>query len=308
MTSITRAVRLFEELPGSTRGIFWMIFASVFYAGTYATVRYLSSDFDTFQIVWFRSTMGVILMLPWLLRAGIGVLRTDRFGLYAARTGMNYAGMVMLMWALANMELQNVTGLMFTTPLFTVLFVATILGEHVGIRRWMALVIGFFGAMVIIRPGIIEVGLPSLAVLLTSALYALVNTTTKSLSTTEDSNKIVFWVFLLMMLVGIGPTFYTWKPIGLEHLPWIVALGIFSSLATQGVTRALAVGEASVVMPFNFLKLPFATVIGLVAFAEFPDLWTGVGAAVIFASTYYIARREAAARAAKLAEKAPPSA
>ena len=268
MTSLSRAVKLFEALPGSTRGISWMVFATIFYAATYATVRHLSVDFDTFQIVFFRSTLGVILMLPWLIGAGISVLRTTR------------------------------VGLMFTTPLFTVLFVATILGEKVGIRRWSALVVGFLGAMIIIRPGIIEIGLASMAVLVTSALYALVNTTTKSLATTDDSNKIVFWVFFLMMLIGLGPTLYTWKPIALDHVAWIVALGVFSSLATQGVTRALAVGEASVVMPFNFLKLPFATGLGLVFFAEIPDFWTGIGAVVIFTSTYYIARREAALRAA----------
>jgi drug/metabolite transporter (DMT)-like permease len=141
--------------------------------------------------------------------------------------------------------------------------------------------------------------LSTVAVLATSALYALVNTSTKSLSSTEDSNKIVFYVFLLMMLVGIGPTLYTWKPIALHHVPWIIGLGVFSSLATQGVTRALAVGEASVVMPFNFLKLPFAACLGLIVFSEIPDLWTAVGAAVIFASSYYIARREAALRVPK---------
>ncbi len=298
MSLVTRVVGLFEALPSATRGISWMVFASLFYACTYATARYLSSDFDTFQIVFFRSALGVLFMLPWLIGAGISVLRTSRVGLYAARTGMNYAGMAMLMWALAHLELQKVTGLMFTSPLFTVLFVATILGEKVDIRRWSALVIGFLGAMIILRPGIIEVEMTTLAVLATSALYALVNTSTKSLSSTEDSNKIVFYVFLLMMVVGIGPALYTWKPVALHHVPWIVGLGVFSSLATQGVTRALAVGEASVVMPFNFLKLPFAACLGLLLFTEIPDLWTGIGAAVIFASTYYIARREAAMRAA----------
>lgn len=280
-----------------------MIFATAFYAGTYATVRHLSTDFDTFQIVFFRSTLGVLFMTPWLISAGLSVLKTDRFGMYCARTALNYGGMVLLMWALANLQLQTVTGLMFTTPLFTVLFVAVILKEHVGPRRWTALIIGFVGAMVIIRPGIIEISLASMGVLVTSASYALVNTTTKSLAVTDDSNKIVFYVFLLMMLVGMGPAILTWKPISLEHLPWIIALGIFSSLATQGVTRALAVGEASVVMPFNFLKLPFVTVLGVIFFAELPDMMTGVGALIIFASTWYIARREAKLRAATRAAK-----
>jgi drug/metabolite transporter (DMT)-like permease len=303
MTALKRMVTMFEALPGSSRGIFWMIFATVFYASTYASVRFLSTDFDTFQIVFFRSTLGVILMLPWLMRSGIGVLRTNRFGMYAMRTGLNYVGMVLLMYALASLPLQNITGLMFTSPLFTVMFVAAILGERVGIRRWTALVIGFLGAMIIIRPGLIEVSWTAIGVLVTSALYALVNTTTKSLATTEPSNKIVFFVFFLMMLIGMGPAIATWKPIALEHIPWIIALGIFSSLATQGVTRALSVADASVVMPFNFLKLPFATVLGFIFFAEQPDFWTGIGAAVIFAGTYYIARREATLRARAKADQ-----
>jgi len=100
----------------------------------------------------------------------------------------------------------------------------------------------------------------------------------------------------LMLLIGIGPTIYMWKTPAWELWPWIVAMGVLSSLATQGVTRSLVVADASLVMPFNFLKLPFAIVLGLTFWAELPDLWTCIGATVIFASTYYIARREAAAK------------
>tara|TARA_B100000886_G_scaffold339727_1_gene306063 strand:- start:279 stop:1280 length:1002 start_codon:yes stop_codon:yes gene_type:complete len=294
MTLIKKAIKIFSALPGNTRGIFWMLFASAFYAATYATVRYLSKEgFETFQIVFFRSTLGVLLLLPWLCKVGIHVMATTKVGTYSIRTGLNFGGMILLMWALGNLELQTVTGLMFTTPLFTVLFVAVILGEYVGIRRGAALVIGFIGAMVIIRPGFIEISWSMLAVLVTSAAYALVNVTTKTLSVTDSSSKIVLYVFLGMMFLSLGPAIYTWNPIHLEHIPLILALGIFSLLAVQGVTRAVAAGEAAVVMPFNFTKLPFAVVLGIFIFSEVPDLMTGVGALIIFASTYYIAQREA---------------
>ena len=300
MNSIKRLKSTFAELPGNTRGIFWMLFAAVFYAATYATVRYLSKEgFETFQIVFFRSFLGIIFLLPWLFKSGLHVMQTKKVGTYSIRTGLNFGGMVLLMWALGNLELQTVTGLMFTTPLFTVLFVATILGEHVGLRRGAALVIGFVGAMVIIRPGFVELSWPMIGVLLTSAAYALVNVTTKTLSVTDSSSKIVLYVFLGMTVLSVGPAIYTWNPICVAHVPWILGLGLLSLLAVQGVTRALAAGEAAVVMPFNFMKLPFAAVLGVLLFAELPDLMTGLGALIIFSSTYYIGRREAYLRAQK---------
>ena len=283
----------FSAQPGSTRGVIWMSISAACYALTYATVRQLSDDFHTFQIVFFRAALGVTIMLPWLFRAGLGALKTNRYGLYGIRVGLNYFGMVCLMYGIANLKLQDVTALMFTVPLFTVLFVAMLLGEKVGLHRWVALAIGFAGALVIIRPGIIELSLASIAVMFTSASYSLVNTATKSLAATEQPNAIVFYVFAMMAAVGIGPALTVWVTPSPIHWPWIIAMGIFGSLATVSLTRSFAAADASVVMPFNFLKLPFAVMLGLVMFAEMPDLWTNVGAAIIFSTTYYMFRREA---------------
>lgn len=308
MTAIGRAVSLFEALPGATRGIAWMIFATFCYAVLYAVVKHLSQDLHTLQIVFFRSALGVVFMLPWLIRAGIGVLHTARHGAFWLRAGLNYVGMVLLMWGIGHLALQDVTALMYTGPLFTVVFVALILREKVGVARAMALAVGFSGALVIIRPGVIPISVAAIAILGTSAVYALCNVVTKSLGRSEGSNKIVFYVFFLMMVIGAGPALYVWTTPALALWPWIVAMGVLSSLATQGVTRALVEADASVVMPFNFLKLPFAVVLGFTFWSEVPDLWTGIGAAIIFASTYYIGRREAAANAAaKAAETAKPA-
>ena len=298
MNGTRRAALLFGALPGATRGILWMTVSAFLYACTYGIVRVLSESFDAFQIVFFRSGLGVLFLLPWLARAGLGALRTNRYGLYAVRAGLNYVGMVCLMYGIANLTLQDVTALMFTVPLFTVLFVALLLGETVGIPRWMALVVGLAGALVIIRPGYIEMSLATLGVLGTAASYSLVNTANKSLTRTENPNAIVFHGFLLMAAIGIVPALQTWNPPGWWDVPWIVPLGVFSSLATLCIIRAFAAADASVIMPFNFLKLPFAVVIGMIWFTEQPDLWTVVGAVIIFSSTWYIVRREARQNAA----------
>ena len=289
---------LFGALPGATRGILWMTVSTFLYACTYGTVRVLSESFDSFQIVFFRSGLGVLFLLPWLARAGLGALRTNRYGLYAVRAGLNYVGMVCLMYGIANLTLQDVTALMFTVPLFTVMFVAMLLGETVGIPRWIALAVGFVGALVIIRPGYIEMSLATLGVLGTAATYSLVNAANKSLTRTEAPNTIVFHGFVLLTAMSVGPSYYTWNAVAWSHVPWIIVVGVFSSLATLCIIRAFAAADASVIMPFNFLKLPFAVVIGIIWFTEQPDLWTVVGAVIIFSSTWYIARREARQNAA----------
>jgi len=306
MSRMSAAVTVFSALPGTTRGIAWMIFATVFYAATYGVVRLLSTEFGVFQLVFFRAIIGVFLMLPWLVRGGIGQLRTPQPVTYAWRSTLNFGGMVFLIVGLSKMQLQDVTGLMFTTPLFTVLFVALFLREPVGLRRGIALLIGFAGAMIIIRPGVQALSWAALGVLGTSAAYAVVNVSTKTLAQTDSSNTIVYYDFLLLSALGVVPAVIYWNEVRLEHVFWVVIMGVFSALARQGVIRALAVGEASVVMPFNFLKLPFTVCIGFVWFAENPDLWTGIGATVIFASTYYIARREAVLKNRAPAKPLPP--
>ena len=97
--------------------------------------------------------IGVVLMLPWLINSGIGGLKTQHFTSYSIRSLLNYGGMVLLVFALANMQLQDVTGLMFTTPLFTVLFFVLFLGEKAGLYRWIALLIGFLGTSLLIPVG-----------------------------------------------------------------------------------------------------------------------------------------------------------
>ena len=306
MSRLSNAVTIFSALPGTTRGIAWMIFATIFYAATYGVVRLLSTEFGVFQLVFFRSIIGVFVMMPWLISGGIGQIKTPQPVTYAWRSSLNYGGMVFLIFGLSTMQLQDVTGLMFTTPLFTVLFVTVFLREHVGPRRAIALLIGFAGAMIIIRPGFQELTWAALGVLGTSSAYAVVNVLTKTLARTDSSDTIVFYDFLLLSLLGVVPAIIYWSEVRLEHFVWVAAMGICSSLARQGVIRALAVGEASVVMPFNFLKLPFTVCIGFIWFAENPDLWTGIGAAVIFASTYYIARREAVLKGEATAKPSPP--
>lgn len=292
MADTTRRDR-FAALPDTVRGAFWMSSAALLFALVYVTVRRLSEGLPIAELVLLRALMGIAFMLPWLMRSGMAGLRTGRPGMYVWRTVTAYSGMLCWFYALAEMTLAGATSLMFTMPLFTILLAGMVLQERVGPHRWLATVAGFAGALVIIRPGIIEVGIASLAALYTAMSYAATNIMTKSLTRTESTNAVVFYNFALMAVIAVIPAAIYWKTPVWEDGLWILAFGILSALAQQCVTRAYAAAPASAVSPFNFLKLPFVAVIGFVMFAELPDGWTWAGAALIIASTWYIARIDA---------------
>ena len=170
---------------------------------------------------------------------------------------------------------------------------ALILREVVRRRRWTATLIGFLGALVIIRPGMIEMeaghwlALGSALFMGTSALIV------KSLTSTESPTTVVFYANMIMTPLALVPALFVWQWPAAELWPWIVAMGPIAALGHVALTRAFASADASMVAPFDFARLPFAVLVGFVFFGELIDGWTWLGAGIIFASSLYIARREA---------------
>lgn len=266
------------------------------YACTYLTIRQLGASLPTVELVFFRVLLALMFMLPWLARAGMTSLRTTRWRLYLFRMIVTYTGMVTWFYALTKLQLVTAAALMFTIPLFTVVIAAIFLREKTTARRWIATFVGFAGAMIVIRPGLVEMSLASVAVLCTAVAYSVANIHTKMLSTTEDNNVAVFYMFALMAPLAAAPAIYDWVTPAWADVPWILGLGLLTALSFQCFTRSLAVAPTSLVMPFYYLQLPFAAGIGFAVFEEVPEIWVWVGALVICASGYYIARHEARGR------------
>jgi drug/metabolite transporter (DMT)-like permease len=283
----------FHDLPGPVRGALWMSASALLYACIYFIIRRLTDTVPIMELVFLRGLMGMILSLPWVLRVGMAGLKTSKYGLYGLRISFVYLGQLAWFYGLANLPMSDATALMFTLPLFSIVLAGLTLGEKVGIHQWIATVLGFIGALIIIRPGVIEFSLASAAVLFTAFTYAVGQVSTKALVRTEDSNAVVFYMFATMTAVSLVPALYVWETPAWSDWPWLLAFGLLSAPAQQCVTRSFAAAPANVVVPFNFLKLPFVAIIALIALSELPDPWTWVGAVVIFASTYYIGRRAA---------------
>ncbi len=274
------------------RGITWMIAATFLYAFSFVIIRELSQDFSVFELSFLRATMGTLVMLPWLARAGLAALRTSRLKLYCLRAVVTYSGMVCWFYGLANVPLADATALMFASPLFTVAIVAVALGEQVTRRRMAAILVGFAGAMLIIRPGFAHIALPIVALLYTTVAYGAANALTRGLALSENANAVVFYQFALVLPVSAGPASLDWITPGWDDMPLILVFGAISLVSMQCFTRALAAAPAAVVMPVFYLQLPVVAVLAFLFYGEAPDIWVWIGGAVICAASYDIARGE----------------
>jgi drug/metabolite transporter (DMT)-like permease len=278
------------SLPAPARGVLWMLAQAAAMVVTMVAVRKLSPTFSVFELVFIRALVGLAIQMPWLIRAGTEIFRPPRIGLVTLRSCFVIVAMLLWFTALGAMPVSDAVALQFTLPLFAIAGAGLILRETVGMGRWLAVVIGFCGAMVIIRPGFAEVNPYAILVLLTAVLVAGVQLTTKVLANAVTGTALVFHMNLMMLPLSLGAAVPVWVTPNLADLPWLLAIGVFGSVAHIFMARAMAAADASLVAPVDFARLPLAALFGWFLFGETSDLWTWVGAAVIFASTTYIIR------------------
>lgn len=278
-------------------GAVLMTCAAFMFALMNGLVKYASElGLDPLQIAFLRSVFAMIAMLPFLvgpvMRDGIGHMRPARPGLMLFRGVSSCVGVMLWMTAVTMLPLVEVTAISFTAPLFATLGSALILGEVVRARRWSAILIGFVGVLIILRPGMVplEVGvLWAMGATLGMAMAALV---IKMLTRTEPAERIVFWTNVGLTIGTLGPAIAVWQPMTLEMWAVGAGMGILGAVSHIFLTKSFAAADASIVIPFDYARLPFIAVIGYIFFAQTSDLVTWIGAAVIAGSAFYVARRE----------------
>lgn len=287
------------RLPGPMRVAVWMALAGLAFAAMGGLIKYAARDLHPFEVAFFRCFFGLLWMAPWLLRHGPSALRTTKLPLYSARAVIGLVGMLAGFYALRYIALADATALSFTAPLFATVGAALILRETVRRRRWTATVLGFVGVLIILRPGATAVEPAALWTLLAAATSAANMLIVKRLTDTEPTEAVVTWMVVMMAPMTLVAALPFWEWPTWTQLGIMAALGLCGTLGHLAVTRGFAAGEASLVMSFDYLRMPFAAAIGWLAFSEVPTVWTFLGAAVIAGSAAYIAHREATlARAA----------
>lgn len=289
----------FEALPPNARGLLWNLMSAFAFMSMIMLVRYMSKGYNTGELFFWRAAIGLVLFMPVVLRAGPTLFRTRRAGLHVFRNLMHFVGIACWFYAVAAMNLSMAMALQFTIPLFTIVLAILFLGEKVEPARWLATAIGFAGVLIILRPGMEPITLAAVMALVSAVGYAGSNVTTKALVREDAGDTVVFYMNLMHvpMALVLAEVLGGLKLPPLADLPWLIAIGACGTAAHWLMARALSVADASLVVIIDFTKLPWVTLGALVIFGEAPVVWAWVGGAVIFFATFYIARREARAKA-----------
>ncbi|MEL6374682.1 MAG: DMT family transporter [Pseudomonadota bacterium] len=296
---LARPLARWHALPIVLQGILLMVLSTVLMSVMHVLIRYISDDLHSFQIVFARCVFGAIVFLPVIHRHGFSFMRTRRLPLHVLRSGLNAFAMTAFFTALAMAPVARVTALGFTAPLFTALIGVLLLGERFRMRRWAAIAVGFAGTLIILRPGMIPLDLGSLLVLGSAAIWGVTMAVIKVLGRTDSALTITGYMTLLLSLFTLGPALWVWQWPSMTVWLALIAIGVTGTLGQLMLTESLRVADSTVVLPFDFLKLVWAAALGFLIFAEVPDLFTWVGAAVVFGSSFYIAYRESVLRRAR---------
>lgn len=274
-------------------GIAWMVVASLVAVTTHAMIRHVAdSGMHPFQVTFFYNLFTIGIIVPLVLRSGVNILRTRRHGLMFLRAVVHLSSMLLFFFGLTLMPLATASALTFLAPLFAVLLAALFLKEGFTPRRIIALLAGFAGMLVIVRPD--PASFDTNAILLVGAalLWGAVIVIVKVLSRTESSSTITVWMALMMAPLAALPAIPFWTDPGLYQLAWLALAGILGAFAQWAMTQALKIGTTTAVMPIDFLRLVWGAMIGFAIFEEIPDAFTWLGGIIIFGSSVWLTWRE----------------
>jgi drug/metabolite transporter (DMT)-like permease len=279
-------------MPAALSGALWMCGALLSFSLMAIAARELLRSMGSFEILFLRSLVSFVLMLAILPRFGWRALRTHLFGLHVLRNVLHFGGQYAWVYAIAMLPLATVFAIEFTMPVWTALLAMLILGERLNRGRVVMLVLGVVGVLMILRPGLAVVQPAALAMLAGAFAYASVNISTKRLVRNDSAFAILFYMSAIQLPLGSVLALPQWVTPGMADLPWIVVIGAAGLVAHYCITRALHIADAMVVVPIDFLRLPLIAVVGMVFYGEPLEAPILIGAAVIFAGTFYSIRLE----------------
>lgn len=279
-------------LTKGMRGICLAFLSTLAFSSGMAVVRFLSVELHPFQIAFFSAFFGFLTMLFFLPKYGLRSFHSQNLPLQLARAVFSVVGILAVYYALSTTPLATVTALNFTMPLFTTLLAVIILKERVDMAKWIAILFGFIGVIVIIRPGEATINEGALLVIAGSLLFAFTILIMKVLTRTDTIISITLIGVLLRAPLTLVPALFVWQWPTLHQLIWLAAMGFVGTMSSFVFTQALKELETNVISPMFFLQLIWSAVLGYFIFLEIPTVYTWLGAIMILASVTYMVYRE----------------
>ena len=287
-----------KSWPPALRVGFWMCVTAVGFAIMLNTVRYLSdTGLHVMVVTFWRNVFAVVFFAPLIIRYWPSRFGVARWGSYSLRAVIMTISTVTLFLGAILLPVAEATALSFTAPLFTVVGAILFLKEQVGWRRWTAVIVGFCGVLIMLRPGEEAFQLGALVVLAASITFAAVTLMGKVLLKADDPALVTLNLSLYSLPFSLIITVPYWQWPSGEQWFWLCVLGVAAIANIYGITKALQAGDASLTQAFDFIRLPTTAILALLWFGQFPDIFVWIGTGVIALSSIYIAQREARLRA-----------
>jgi len=270
----------------------WMLGAILSLSAIAISVRELAFHIDTFEMLFFRSLIGLIIVWPFIIIQGRKKIISHHPVAHIIRNITHFAGQYAWYYAIAFIPLAEVFAIEFTTPMWTMLLAALLLAEKITTSRLLALVLGFIGVMVVLRPGIVVIQFASIVMLGGAFCFAITHIYTRKLAQAESPLSILFYMNLIQLPMGLIPTIQLWVSPDALMWFWLTVMGVMAMTAHYCLTRALAVADASLVVPLDFLRLPLIALVGYSFYQESLDWYVLLGATMIFSGNFISVRKE----------------
>ncbi|MBL0164026.1 MAG: DMT family transporter [Xanthomonadales bacterium] len=276
------------------RGITFMLGAVVAFSLMDVCLKLLSPHYPPMQVAALRGLTSLPLVLVWImLTGGFRQIMTRHWRLHLLRGVLAVLMMSAFVFALRDLPLAEAYSLFFVAPLLVTALAVPLLGERVGWRRWLAILIGLCGVLVVLRPDTSRMfNLGSLAVLGAAIAYAFSAITVRVLGRTESTQGMVFWVVSLLSAIATAAAWNEWVVVRFEHGPILLGLAVSGALGQYAITEAFKHSDASVVAPFDYSALIWGITFDALIWHTEPDQMMLVGAAIIIASGLYLIRGE----------------
>ena len=274
--------------PNLIGAALWMIGAVVSFSTMAVAGRAVFEELDVYQLMFYRSALGLPLILVFAAfgKGGLRQFRTRRIGLHIARNLSHLVGQFGWFFALAVIPLAQLFALEFTTPLWVTALAPLLLGESLTRMRLAAMALGFMGVLVVLRPGLADVSLGSIIMLIGAVGFAGSLMATKRMTVTEKPLTIIFYMTLIQtpvgLLLAINDLHWPTPVTGL----WLILVAILGFTAHFYIIRAFSLADAIVVAPIDFLRLPIIAAVGVLIYGEALELWVFVGGALVLVGNY----------------------
>ena len=289
-----------RTLSSQNKAITYTLISIFFFSFMGVFIRKSSENIHIFEVIFFRNLLACLIIIPLMYSSGLASFKMYRPALFVWRAVFVTIGMFAGFSALTLIPLAQATAISFTTPIFVTILAIFLFGEVIKFRRIAAILVGFIGMIIIVRPGVESISLGVILAFIGAFFHSINLLIVKKLTADETANAIVVWMVIMLVPISFVPAIFVWEWPSAITWFYLWCLAICGTVGHSFFTRAYAIAEITSLQPFQFIKLPMIAFLAWIIFSEVPAYWTWLGGAIIFSSTVYITRREAKINKSKI--------